>query len=590
MKGSSPKKKWNGEIESRKNGEKPERPKGKEKMEEKIVVRSLQDTPILSISLQSTLWNQTGTWRYLRPFYMARRAPCSQACPIEQDISFYLTSLADGKPEEAWQKILESNPFPSICGRVCHHPCESDCNRKDYDGALAINALERFLGDWGLKEGGQDGQRHEERKEKVAVIGSGPAGLSCAYFLARKGYPLTVYEAMKEPGGMLRYGIPSYRLPRQILNQEIDRIKSLGVKIQTGKRLGGNLGRDELKPYSAVFLATGAWREQKPEIPGDDLDGVWHGLSFLRGINSGKRIPLGKKVIVVGGGNTAIDSARMAWRLGSRVTVLYRRAKEDMPAIPDEVEEARKEGVEFIFQAAPVKILGKRRVQAVECVRTRPGKPDASGRRSPVLIRGSKFTLKADGVILAVGERADLSCLPGEMRTDNGLIATDAWGRTSLPGFFAGGDAATGQGYVSLAVASGKRAALAIDEYLSGKREDSGEDLREVVRLDKINLDYFPPQERVKLDSLEVKRRGGNFREVHKGLSPVQAREEAERCFSCGSCIRCNVCLMVCPDVAISFREREGEYSIDYDHCKGCGICAVECPRSAMNLEEEKWS
>jgi len=559
-------------------------------MEEKIVIKTLKDTPFISMSLQSTLWNKTGTWRYLRPSYITRRAPCSQACPIEQDIPFYLTSLADGKPEEAWRKILESNPFPSTCGRVCHHPCERECNRKDYDEALAINSLERFLGDWGIKAKLPARRGIPKNKEKVAIVGSGPAGLSCAYFLALEGYDVTVFEAMQEPGGMLRYGIPKYRLPRNILNREISRIKSLGVEIRTGKRLGGSFGPEELKPYEAVFLATGAWTEQKPKLPGDDLPGVWHGLSFLREVNSGKKIHLGKRVVVVGGGNTAIDSARVAWRLGSKVTVLYRRAKADMPAIPDEIEEAGKEGVDFIFQAAPVRIIGKRRAQEVHCLRTKPGKPDASGRRSPVLIQGSGFSLKADSVILALGERADLSFLPEGMRAGNGLIAIDAWGRTNLPGFFAGGDAATGEGYVSQAIASGKKGAQAIDRYLRGKKGDPEEDPREVVGLDKINLDYFSPKKRAGIFSLGVNQRVGNFAEVHRGLSPSRAKAEAERCFSCGSCIQCNVCLVVCPDVAISFLPKEGKYLIDYDHCKGCGICAVECPRSAMNLEEEKWN
>ena len=272
------------------------------------------------------------------------------------------------------------------------------------------------------------------------------------------------------------------------------------------------------------------------------------------------------------------------------MTVLYRRVQEDMPAIPEEVEEARREGVEFIFQAAPAKILGKKKVQSVDCLKTKPGKPDASGRRRPVPIQGSGFSLKADGVILALGERAELSFLPEGMRAAGGLIAIDAWGRTNLQGFFAGGDAATGAGYVSQAIASGKRGAYAIDQYLQGKGENPEEDRREVVRLEKINLDYFPTKGRTHGASLGVNQRKGGLAEVHKGLPPLQAREEAERCFSCGNCIQCHVCLMVCPDVAVSFQSPEGKYLIDYDHCKGCGICAVECPRSAMMLEEERWN
>lgn len=560
-------------------------------MEEKIVIKNFQDVPILSISLQSTLWNKTGNWRYLRPSYVSLRAPCSQACPIEQDISFYLTSLAEENLEDTWAKMLETNPFPSVCGRVCHHPCETNCNRQEYDGPLAINALERFLGDWGMKEGKRNSSRTEKRKEKIAIVGSGPAGLSCAYFLARKGYGVKVFEAMNEPGGMLRYGIPAYRLPRRILNAEIERIASLGVKIETGNRFGVDFGIPDLQSYGAVFLATGAHSEQKLKIPGEDLEGIWPGLAFLKQIHSGKRIRLGKKVIVVGGGNTAIDSARVAWRLGSKVTVLYRRAREDMPAIPAEVEEAAREGVQFIYNALPVGISGKGgKIRSLECLKTKPKNLKASRRTAPVPIQGSNFSLPADGLILAIGERADLSILPAGTKTENGLIAIDSWGRTNLPGIFAGGDAATGEGYVSQAIASGRRAARAIEGYLQGKNPESVVDSREVARFEKINLDYFPPMPRTEVPALPVKGRAGAFKEVHGGLSRPKAQKEAQRCFSCGSCLRCHVCLMVCPDVAITFQEREQAYFIDLDHCKGCGVCAVECPRSAMMLEEEKWN
>lgn len=559
-------------------------------MEEKIVIKNFREVPILSISLQSTLWNKTGTWRYLRPYYISRQAPCTLICPLGQDIPFYLTALSDGKLAEAWQKMMAANPFPAVCGRVCHHPCEQDCNRKDYDQPLAIHFLERFLGDWGIKKGAEI-EKPEAKKEKIAVIGAGPAGLSCAYFLARKGYKVEVFEAMGEPGGMLRYGIPEYRLPRKILFQEIKRIEKLGVEIRTGKKFGTDFGWEDLKSWAAIFLATGAHVDQKLKIPGRELKGIHTGLEFLKEVHSQKAPALGKKIVVVGGGNTAIDSARVAVRLGSKVTLVYRRTKEEMPGIQEEVEEAIKEGVKFFFQAAPLRIRGQKgKVEAVEFGKTKPGKVSGKGKGIPEIIKGSNFIMEADSLILAIGEKADLSFLPSEIKPENDLIPVDNWGKTNIPGVFAGGDAATGAGYVSAAIASGKRAARAISQYLSNNGDNLKGPFLEKVSIEQINLDYFRPSSRIKVPVLPVKARQKSFAEVYREVSTAQARKEAARCFSCGSCIQCNVCLMVCPDVAISFIQDQNGYSIDYDHCKGCGICAVECPRAAMGLEEEKWN
>jgi Pyruvate/2-oxoacid:ferredoxin oxidoreductase delta subunit len=277
--------------------------------------------------------------------------------------------------------------------------------------------------------------------------------------------------------------------------------------------------------------------------------------------------------------------------MGSEVTILYRRVKDDMPAIPSEVEEAEKEGVKFLFQAVPAKASGKDgKIQSVECLKTKLGKTDTSGRRTPIVIKGSNFPLKADALILAVGEKADLSFLPENAVSENGRIAVDSWGRTNIPKVFAGGDAATGEGFVSSAIASGRKGAEAIDLFLRGESAKRNGNQLKTVRFSDINLDYFPPAARAQISSLTPEKRRKGFLEVHKGLSGAIARKEAGRCFSCGNCIQCNVCLMVCPDVAISFAEHENRYVIDLDHCKGCGICSVECPRSAMTLEEEKWN
>ncbi len=314
-------------------------------------------------------------------------------------------------------------------------------------------------------------------------------------------------------------------------------------------------------------------------------------MEFLKEVHSPKRPALGKKVIVVGGGNTAVDAARVALRFGSKVTLVYRRTREEMPAIKEEVEEAIKEGVEFIFQAAPVKIIGQDgKIKAVEFGKTKPGKITGKGRGVPEIIKRSNFVMAADNLILAIGERADFSFLPAELSTEDNLILTDTWGRTNMAGVFAGGDVATGAGYVSVAIASGKRAARAIDHYLKKNGDDLNVTFPEKISIEKINLDYFPPSSRVKVPTLPVKTRRKSFAEVYKGVSERQARKEADRCFSCGNCIQCNVCLIVCPDVAISFVPEKNEYLIDYDHCKGCGICAIECPRAAMGLEEEKWN
>ncbi len=571
--------------------------------DEVITFRSEADMPPMPASLGTTLYNKTGGWRYMRPLYRDKTPPCSHNCPAGEDISLQISLIAQGRFEEALELIRLENPFPGVTGRVCPHPCEAECNRAEYGGRVAIHDLERFVADHAAPKR-PSVQASQRRDARVAIIGSGPAGLTCAYHLARWGYPVTVFEALPVPGGMMRVGIPDYRLPKDVLEREIAAIEALGVEIKTNMRLGDNLGLDDLKDYKAIFIAVGLSKSRRLNIPGEEAAGVIPGLEFLKRLNLGEEVRVGPRVVVVGGGNTAMDAARSALRLGAKVTVLYRRSCQEMPAIPEEVDEALEEGVDIQFLVAPVEVLVRDgRAAGLRCVRMRLGEPDESGRPRPIPIEGSEFTVEADTIIPAIGQEADLSFLDGQVEVERGRILIDLAGATSRPGIFAGGDVATPFGTVAHAIGSGKRAAMAIDRYLRGEEPPTLPPLEEsvrfsprpvepeLVRFEDLNLAYFewderresavrPPEERVK-----------DFDEVALGLDEEQALAEASRCFNCGTCILCDNCLNFCPDVAV-FR-RNGSYpfyEINYDYCKGCGICAEECPRDAISLEEEaKW-
>lgn len=572
-----------------------------------IVFRSAAEMPPMPASVATTLYNKTGSWRYIRPVYRERTPPCNEACPAGEDIVAYLGLVADGRFAEAWEVLRRENPLPGVCGRVCPHPCETQCNRERLGGAIAIHYVERFLSDWAAEHGLVPSPQTPTRKERIAVVGSGPAGLSCAYHLARKGYPVTIFEAESLPGGLLRTGIPTYRLPREVLDREIAAIEALGVEIRTGMRLGGNLSWDDLAPYAAVFLALGQTLSRKLDIPGEEAQGVLHGLSFLRRLNLGERMELGRRVAVVGGGNTAMDAARAARRLGSEVTVLYRRSRAEMPAIAEEVQEAEEEGILFHFLTAPVEVLTQDgRVRGLRCIRMRLGEPDASGRRRPEPIPGSEFTLEVDTVIPALGQEADLSALPEDIRQERGAIVIAPTGATTRPGVYAGGDVATGFGTVTAAIGSGKRAAIAIDLALRGEVLPEFPTLSrnmrvaprpvspEVVAFEELNLAYLHPIPRPADRLRPVQERLGDFGEVNPGLDLETVVAEGQRCFSCGTCNRCDNCLIFCPDVSIRRRGDWTEaypvypyFEVDYDYCKGCGICASECPRRAITMEEE---
>ncbi len=572
-----------------------------------IVFRSAAEMPPMPASVATTLYNRTGSWRYIRPVYRERTPPCNEACPAGEDIVAYLGLVADGRFAEAWEVLRRENPLPGVCGRVCPHPCETQCNRERLGGAIAIHHVERFLSDWAAEAGLTPPVQKPTRKERIAVVGSGPAGLSCAYHLARKGYPVTIFEAESLPGGLLRTGIPAYRLPREVLDREISAIEAQGVEIRTGMRLGKNLSWDDLSGYAAVFLALGQPLSRKLDIPGEEAQGVLHGLTFLRRLNLGELVEIGRRVAVVGGGNTAMDAARAARRLGAEVTILYRRSRAEMPAIAEEVQEAEEEEVLFHFLAAPVEVLTQDgRVCGLRCIRMRLGEPDASGRRRPEPVPGSEFTLEVDTVIPALGQEADFSSLPEDVRRERGAIAIAPTGATTRSGVYAGGDAATGFGTVTAAIGSGKRAAIAIDLALRGEPVPDFPPLHhnmrveprpvspEVVAFEELNPAYLRPIPRPADRLRPPQERLGDFDEVNPGLDRETVIAEGQRCFSCGTCNRCDNCLIFCPDVSI---RRRGDWTktypvypyfeVDYDYCKGCGICASECPRRAITMEEE---
>ncbi len=576
----------------------------------KIIFRGESDLPLTPISSGDMSWNRTGTWRYIRPKYEDKTPPCNAACPAGVDIPVFIGLVAEEKYQEAWNVIREENPFPGVCGRVCFHPCESLCNRMHYDETLAINALERFVADRALDVEPQVPVRGT-RTEKVAIVGSGPSGLSCAYHLTRMGYQVAAFEALSEPGGILRMGIPSYRLPKDILDKEIADIQAYGVEIKTNTRLGGNLSFEDLEEYEAIFLATGAHISRTLNIPGEDLEGVVSGLDLLSDINLGKEVRIGGRVAVIGGGNTAVDVARAVLRLGGNPIILYRRSRDEMPAFDEEVSETLEEGIEIRYLTGPTEIIGRKgRVIELKCTEMKLGKEDETGRRRPIPIPDSHFTIPVDAVIAAIGEEPDLTFLPKDMRVENKMVAADNGARTSREGVFAGGDMAHLHRTVAHAIGFGKRAAISID-CLIGKRDVNtvlqgigvGEDgtlsiakyLSEVARrrndhvvtFEELNVAYFEHEERNERAKLAVPERVRDFREVSAGLTEQEALKEADRCFSCGLCNECENCYIFCPDLSVIIDSGAVKYRINYDFCKGCGICIAECPRNALSVEKE---
>jgi 2-oxoacid:acceptor oxidoreductase delta subunit (pyruvate/2-ketoisovalerate family) len=529
---------------------------------------------------------------------------------VGNDIVSFIQKITEGDFEGAWNRIKEENPFPGICGRVCFHPCEPKCNRGAFDEPIGIHALERFVSDYASTLNKKIDKVPGVKKGKVAIVGSGPAGMSCAYHLAKLHYDVTVFESSSSAGGMLRMGIPSYRLPKDVLDREISGIQALGVEIRTGISFGEKLELDDLRDYQATFIATGAHRGRGLNIPGEKGKGVFGGLDLLRKISIGHGGKLGDRIAIIGGGNTAVDVARSVIRLGKKATILYRRSKEEMPAFGDEILEAVEEGVKIRYLVNPIRIQQKDNTKRLECLRMELGEKDESGRRKPVAVPNSNFFIEADTVIIAAGEEIEASFLPKGMEKRDGVVLTQRDGSTGIKGIFAGGDLTSNQRTVAHAIGSGKKAALAIDCYLQGR--DAEEAIRQiligegpslsifrhlhpeerpmnshVVTFEELNTDYFETSKRHGEQRDPAKKRNKGFGEVTSTFAERVALEEAERCFSCGTCNGCENCYVFCPDASIMKTEEILSHQVDYDFCKGCGICFSECPRGAISLKEE---
>jgi len=523
-----------------------------------------------------------------RPKFVEKTPPCQMGCPQGTDIRGILRKIADGEKhgtdrQETWNEVFQmltaKNPLPSVCGRVCPHPCEAECNRNEVDEPASINNIERFIGDWAIEHGLSFKVAEKKFDESIAVIGSGPAGLSAAYHLALRGYPVTIYEAFPKAGGMLRYGIPAYRLPREIIDQEVQRILDLGVELNLNTTVGHDLSLSDLRQQNkAVFVGIGAHKGRLLGVPGEDAEGMWTGTAFLNAMNSGAEVKVGNRVLVIGGGDTAIDAARMSRRHGAEVTIVYRRTRNEMPAIDEEIVGAEEEGVDLKFLAAPIEILTENgKCTGMRCQVCELGEPDESGRRRPVPVEGEEFTIEADTIVAAISQAPEFEGFDNLIEGRD-WIKIDEGGETKEGMVFSGGDNVN-LGLVTIAIFQGRLAADTIHAKLRGI-EPGKIDEKPVIKADKMVLTYYEKLLREQCGHLPVKDRfKDGDAEIESAFTEEQAVKEAMRCMSCGSCFDCGTCWSYCQDSAIIKPLQPGEpYKFKLEFCKGCDKCAEQCP------------
>jgi NADPH-dependent glutamate synthase beta subunit-like oxidoreductase len=573
----------------------------------------LKNRLFMPLSYITTEGNKTGSWRFLRPRFENKTAPCSAGCPAGEDIPQIEMLIAQGEFKDAWETILRENPFPAVCGRVCFHPCEGFCNRGNYDEPIAIHTMERFLADTAFRYDFHPSAKiAPSQRERIAIAGGGPAGLSAAWFLTRLGYQCDIYEAAPELGGVLRWGIPAYRLPKDAFLQDLRRLQEEGVGIVTNKKVDEDFLTDRDDVYSAFIIACGHGKGQKMGIPGENETSVIEGLDFLRNIREERSVSGEGTTAVIGGGNTAIDVARSIIRLGGKAVIYYRRRRQDMPAFDEEIQMALEEGLEIVELVAPVEIKSDKN-QMLLSLQKMTVSGEESG-RARVVPEGNKVeTAKVDRIIRAIGAGPEKTWMnPPDKGKHVQWLSHSCLiqGKGRKPVFYAG-DLASDTKSVTHAIASGKQAAIALDVlfregpaslsakldscrigngqalsmevYTGGKRKERSS---HIVEFSEINTDYFTFTPRIRPPCLLVEERRSSFSEIVLKISAGIAMQEAGRCFNCGLCNGCDNCRLFCPDLAVI---KNGEIrTINYDYCKGCGICVVECPRNAMSLEEEE--